>query len=103
MTSLSSLTLLPSAAFIAAAITLVAFEFERRRARRLLVAALTQPQTIEKAWLSAPDEMGLRCLFVKAVGAARASAVAMDFEVDEAVRRFSQAGIRIGYEDDVIA
>jgi len=103
MTALSSLTLLTSAAFIGAATTMLAFEFERQRARRLLAAALSKPQTVEKAWVSPPDESGLRCLFVKAIGTGRASTVAMDFEVDEVVRRFSQAGIRISYEDGAIA
>ena len=72
MTSISSLTLLTSTAFIGAAATMIAFEFERQRARRLLVAALSRPQTVEKAWVSPPDESGLRCLFVKPVGSERA-------------------------------
>ena len=85
------------------ATALVGLEIERQRARRLLVAALSKPQTVERAWVPAPDESGLRCLFVKPFGAGRAGTVAMDVEVDEIVRRFSQAGIRIGHEEDVAA
>jgi hypothetical protein len=103
MTPLASLTLLTSAAFLGAATTVIAFEVERQRARRLLVAALRKPQMVEKAWVSPPDERGLRCLFVKPVGTGRAGTVAMDFEVDEVVRRLSQAGIRISYEDSRLA
>ena len=81
----------------------MAFELERLRARRVLAAAIRQPQTVEKAWVSPPDEAGLRRLFVKPVGEVRALTVAMDFEVDDVVRRFSLAGIRIGYEREDVA
>lgn len=103
MPATDTLTLLTSAAFTTVAFTLIAFEVERRLARHVLAAALQSPQTVEKAWVSPPDESGLRCLYVKAVGAAREHTVAIDHEVDEVVRRFSLAGIRIGYEEDATA
>ena len=103
MSSISSFTLLSCAVFTCGASALVAVEIERLRARRVLATALTKPQTVEKAWVSPPDEDGQRCLFVKPVGPGRARTVAMDFEVDDVVRRFSQAGIRIGYEHEGIA
>ena len=77
---------------------MLACEIERQRARRLLSAVLTQPQSVEKAWVSPPDAQGQRLLYVKVFGAARARTVAMDFEVDDVVRRFSLAGIRIAFE-----
>ena len=100
MLSTSALTLIAAALLAGTAAVLIGIELERRQARRVLRMALIRPQTVEKAWVSPPDETGLRCLFVKAVGEPRASTVAMDFEVDEVVRRFSQAGIPIGYEDE---
>ena len=103
MPATDTLTLLTSAAFTTIALMLIAFEVERRRARRVLAAALLSPQTVEKAWVSPPDESGMRCLYVKAVGAAREHTVAIDHEVDDVVRRFSLAGIRIGYEEDAAA
>ncbi len=78
-------------------------ELQRVRAKRVLATALQTPQSVEKAWVSPPDEDGLRCLFVKPVGIARPSTVAMDFEVDEVVRRFSLAGIHIGFEHEALA
>ena len=100
MASISAFTLLSCAVFACGAFALVAVEVERLRARRVLAAALTRPHSVERAWVSTPDEDGLRCLFVKPVGAAPARTVAMDFEVDEVVRRFSLAGIRIAYEHE---
>ena len=103
MLATDTLMLLTSAAFTTIAFMLMAFEVERRRARRVLAAVLLSPQSVEKAWVSAPDESGMRCLYVKAVGAAREHTVAIDHEVDEVVRRFTLAGIRIGYEEDTAA
>ena len=103
MSSISSFTFLSCAVFTCGALALIAVEIERLRARRVLAAALTMPQTVEKAWVSPPDEDGLRCLFVKPVGDSRARTVAMDFEVDDVVRRFSLAGIRIGFEHEGLA
>jgi hypothetical protein len=103
MTSIASLALLTSAAFIGVAALLAGFELERQRAKRVLAVALRRPQSVEKAWVSPPDEAGLRRLYVKPVGDARALTVAMDFEVDEVVRRFSLAGIRIGFEHEDVA
>ena len=103
MLATDTLMLLTSAAFTVMALMLMAFEVERRRARRVLAAALLSPQSVEKAWVSAPDESGMRCLYVKAVGAAREHTVAIDREVDEVVRRFTLAGIRIGNEEDASA
>jgi hypothetical protein len=100
MSSISPLTLVSCAVFTCGAVALVGVEIERLLARRVLVAALTRPQSVERAWVSPPDAEGLRCLFVKSVGATRARTVAMDFEVDEVVRRFALAGIRIGYEQE---
>ena len=100
MLATDTLMLLTSAAFTAVALMLMAFEVERRRGRRALAAALLSPQSVERAWVSAPDESGMRGLYVKAVGAAREHTVAIDREVDEVVRRFTLAGIRIGDEED---
>ena len=100
MTSTFTLLLLTATCLAGLAAMVAAFELERQRARRVLAAALTKPHSVEKAWVSPPDEAGLRRLFVKPVGTARPSTVAMDFEVDEVVRRFSLAGIRIGYEQE---
>ena len=103
MPATDTLMLLTSAAFTTIALMLMAFEIERRRARRVLAAALLSPQSVEKAWVSAPDESGMRCLYVKPIGAAREHTVAIDHEVDEVVRRFSLAGIRVGYDEDTLA
>jgi hypothetical protein len=103
MSPLSPFTLFSCTVFASGALALAAVEIERLRARRMLATALVQPQTVEKAWVSPPDDAGLRCLFVKAVGATRPRAVAMDFEVDDIVRRFSLAGIRIGFEHEALA
>ena len=103
MLATDTLMLLTSAAFTAIALMLMAFEVERRRGRRVLAAALLSPQSVERAWVSAPDESGMRCLYVKAVGAAREHTVAIDREVDEVVRRFTLAGIRIGHDEDAAA
>ena len=103
MLATDTLMLLTSAAFATIALMLMAFELERRRGRRVLASALLSPQSVEKAWVSAPDESGMRCLYVKAVGAAREHTVAIDREVDEVVRRFTLAGIRIGGEEDTAA
>ncbi len=103
MPATDTLMLLTSAAFTTIALMLMAFEIERRRARRVLAGALLSPQSVEKAWVSAPDESGMRCLYVKPIGAAREHTVAIDHEVDEVVRRFSLAGIRVGYDEDTLA
>lgn len=103
MTSMPALTVLTSLAFAGGAVALMGIAIERQRARRVLAAALSRPASVERAWVSAPDETGLRSLFVQRVGDARPSTVASDFEVDEVVRRFSQAGIRIGYAHDDLA
>ena len=103
MAPISPLPFLTSLAFAGAAVALLGIEFERRRARRVLAAAFARPASVERAWVSPPDAAGLRCLFVKPVGVARPSTVASDFEVDDIVRRFSLAGIRIGYEHDDVA
>ncbi len=65
--------------------------------KRLVSRALTTPQAVEQAWVSPPDAEGLRRLFVKPIGA-RPRTVAVDFEVDDVVRQFTLAGIKIGYE-----
>ncbi len=98
MLSMSLLTFTTAAALASAALAMVAAERDRQRARRIVRAALAAPQTVETAWVSPPDSEGQRCLFVKATGEARPHTVAMDWEVDEIVRRFSRAGIHIGYE-----
>ena len=103
MSSITLLTLGTSAAIVSAALALIGLEVERRHARRLVRVALATPQAVETAWVSPPDEQGQRMLFVKAVGQPRARTVAMDWEVDELVRRFSQAGIRIDYERESLA
>ena len=100
MLATDTLMLLTSAAFTVIALMLVALEAERRRGRRVLAAALLSPQSVEKAWLSAPDESGMRCLYVKSIGAAREHTVAVDREVDDVLRRFALAGIRIGHEEE---
>ena len=103
MAPISTFPLLSALALVGAVIMLVAVELERRRGRRVLATALARPASVERAWVSPPDAAGLRSLFVKPVGAARPSTVASDFEVDEIVRRFWLAGIRIGYERDDVA
>lgn len=103
MVPISPLPFLPALAVAGAAVALLGAELERRRARRVLAAAFARPASVERAWVSPPDAAGLRSLFVKPVGAARPSTVASDFEVDEIVRRFSLAGIRIGYDHDDVA
>lgn len=100
MPSTPAVTRLTCVTLVSATATLIAFEIERLRARRVLATALMTPRSVEKAWVSPPDEDGLRRRFVKPVGIRRAATVAMDFEVDEVVRRFSLAGIRIGFEHD---
>jgi hypothetical protein len=95
-----TLVLLTAAAFVAIALMLMGFELERRNGRRVLAAALLSPQSVEKAWISAPDESGMRCLFVKAVGVAREHAVAVDHEVDDVLHRFTLAGIPVRYEEE---
>ncbi len=100
MPATDTLMLLTSAAFTAIALMLIAFEAERRRGRRVLALALLSPQSVEKAWLSAPDESGMRCLYVKAIGAAREHTVAVDREIDDVLRRFSLAGIPVGHEEE---
>ncbi len=103
MIPLPALTLLTSLALSGAAVAMMGIALERRRAGRVLATAFARPASVERAWVSAPDETGQRSLLVKPVGAARPSTVASDFEVDEIVRRFSLAGIRIGYERDDVA
>jgi hypothetical protein len=103
MLATDTLMLLTSAAFTAVALMLMAFEAERRRGRRVLAAALLSPRSVEKAWVSAPDESGMRCLYVKPVGGAREHTVAVDREVDDVLRRFSLAGIPVGHDDDFTA
>jgi len=103
MTSHASLTFLSAAAFIGVAALMAAFELERQRAHRVLATAFARPASVERAWVSPPDEAGLRRLFVKPVGDARTSTVAVDFEVDDVVRRFSLAGVRVGYEREDVA
>ncbi len=98
MLSLPLLTLTTAAAFVTLALALIAFERSRQRAGRIVRAALAAPQIVETAWVSPPDAEGQRRLFVKAAGERREHTVATDWEVDDLVRRFSQAGIRIGYE-----
>ncbi len=66
--------------------------------RRLVSLALARPQGVEQAWVSPPDAEGQRRLYVMTVGAARPRTVALDFEVDDVVRQFTLAGIKIGYE-----
>lgn len=90
-------------ALASCAILILGIELDRQRMKRLVSQALTTPQTVEAAWVSPPDAEGLRRLFVKPVGSARAHTVAMDFEVDEVVRRFTLAGIEIGYERSDVA
>ncbi len=90
-------------ALASCAVLILAIELDRRRMRRLVDRALAMPQVVEQAWVSPPDAEGLRRLFVKAVGNARPRTVAVDFEVDEVVRRFTLAGIKIGYERHDIA
>jgi hypothetical protein len=98
MFSTAVLLLTTAAFFLLAAGALAWLEIDRRRMRRLVSAAVRQPQAIEQAWVSPPDDEGLRRLYVKTAGRARVRTVAMDFEVDEVVRRFSLAGIRVGFE-----
>jgi hypothetical protein len=100
MPSTDTLVLLTAAACVATALMLIGFGLERRNGRRVLAAALLSPQTVEKAWISAPDESGMRCMFVKAVGVAREHAVAVDHEVDDVLYRFTLAGIPVRYEED---
>ena len=85
-------------ALASCAVLILAIELDRQRTRRLVDKALTMPHVVEQAWVSPPDAEGLRRLFVKAVGSARPRTVAVDFEVDDVVRRFTLAGIKIGYE-----
>ena len=102
--ALAFLCILFASAVVACGVFMrVAIEIERLGARRLLAAALRTPRSVERAWVSPPDEDGLRCLVVKPVGAARARTVALDFEVDETVRRFSLAGIRVGNSEHLVA
>ena len=100
MLATDTLMLLTSAAFITVALMLTAFEVERRRGRRVLAAALLSPQSVERAWVSAPDESGMRCLYVKPVGGAREHTVAVDREVEDVMRRFSLAGISVGHDEE---
>ena len=85
-------------ALASCAVLVVGIELDRRRVRRLVDRALASPKSVEQAWVSPPDAEGLRRLFVKAVGSSRPRTVAVDFEVDDVVRRFTLAGIKIGYE-----
>jgi len=100
MPATDTLVLLTAAGFAAIALMLVGVELERRNGRRVLAAALRDPQSVEKAWVSAPDESGLRCVFVKAVGAGREHAVAVDDEVDDVLHRFTLAGIPVRDEQE---
>jgi hypothetical protein len=103
MLSMSLLTFTTAAGLAGLALVMFVFERERQRARRIVHAAIAAPQTVETAWVSPPDADGLRCLFVKPAGSERTHTVAIDWEVDEVVRRFSQAGIHIGYERNELA
>jgi hypothetical protein len=95
----TAVLMLPTVAFfILAASALAWLKVDRRRMRRLVSTAVRHPQAVEQAWVSPPDAEGQRRLFVKTAGQARAHTVAMDFDVDEVVRRFSIAGIRVGFE-----
>jgi hypothetical protein len=98
MLSTAVLMLTTAAFFVLAAGALAWLEVDRRRMRRLVSTAVRHPQAVEQAWVSPPDAQGLRRLFVKTAGQPHARTVAMDFEVDEVVRRFSLAGIRVGFE-----
>jgi hypothetical protein len=100
MLATDTLMLLTSAAFTTIALMLMAFEVERRRGRRVLAAALLSPQSVERAWVSAPDESGMRCLYVKPVGGAREHTVAVAREVEDLIRRFSLAGIPVGHDEE---
>ena len=97
-------TIMPWAAVALAscAVLILAIELDRRRMQRLVSRALSTPQAVEQAWVSPPDAEGLRRLFVKPVGA-RARTVAVDFEVDDVIRQFTRAGIKIGYERSDVA
>jgi len=92
--------LLTAAALVVLALVLGAVELDRRHMRRLIFRALMTPQAIEQAWVSPPDEDGLRRLLVRTVDDATPRTVAMDFDVDDVVRRFTLAGIRVGYEHE---
>jgi hypothetical protein len=92
-----------SVALACCAMLILGIELDRRRMRRLVADALTTPQTVKHAWVSPPDAEGQRRLFVMPAGSARARTVAMDFEVDEVVRRFTLAGIKIDFEPTDIA
>ncbi|MGN6527914.1 MAG: hypothetical protein ACTHL8_16120 [Burkholderiaceae bacterium] len=95
----TAVLLLTTAAFLSLAASALAWlEVDRRRMRRLVSTAVRHPQAVEQAWVSPPDAEGLRRLFVKTAGQAHARTVALDFDVDEAVRRFSLAGIHVGFE-----
>ena len=103
MLSTPLLTLTTAAMFVCVALAMLAFERDRQRARRSVRSAIATPKSVAAAWVSPPDAEGQRCLFVKPAGSSRAHTVAIDWEVDEIVRRFSQAGIHIGYERDELA
>jgi hypothetical protein len=103
MFSTSTLLLSTALVMILAAGALAWLELARRRMKRRVAEAVLSPQSVEQAWVSPPDAEGLRRLFVKTAGDAQPHTVAMDFEVDEVVRRFSLAGIRVGFENTDIA
>ena len=97
MFSTANLMLGTASVLILFAGVLAGLEFDRRRMKRLVASTAERPEDVERAWVSPPDAEGLRRLIVKTAGH-RECTVSMDFDVDDAVRRFAQAGIRVGYE-----